>query len=208
VSTVASGAALPENKSLPIGLSVSIGLHVLLAAYLLVSFSHPQPLAPPADLSNAIAISMEPFRPKPPPKPPTPKPKTPEEVVTTTAPEPDTVVAEKPEDSSPPAPQEPATGTPSAASYASIVAGIIQRNKRYPREALLAETEGVVEAFFVVNRQGHVIGYRILKSSGQRVLDQEVVRLLRHVSFPPIPNDGGDPERREFSLPIAFRIRE
>lgn len=205
-----NAVAVPRPNSLPIGVAVSIGLHLLLGAYVLISFSRPQPLAPPMDLSKAIAISMEPFRPEPPPEPPKPKPKpqTPKDVVTTTAPEPDASVAAEPEDSTPPPPQEASMGTPSAASYASIVAGILQRNKRYPKEALVNDIQGVVEAYFVINRQGHVIGYRIERASGERLLDQEVVRLLKYVKFPPIPADGGDPERREFSLPITFRIAD
>lgn len=205
-----AAAVLSRNRSLTTGMAVSIGIHVLLAAYVMISFSHPQPLAPPVDLGKAIAISMEPFRPEPPPEPPKPKPKpqTPRDVVTTTAPEPDASVAAEPAEPSPPAPQQPSMGTPTAPSYASIVAGILQRNKRYPKNALMNGIEGVVEAYFVINHQGHVIGYRIEKSSGERQLDQEVVRLLKFVKFPPIPDDGGNPERREFSLPITFRIQD
>lgn len=188
-------------------MAVSIGIHVLIGAYIVISFSTPQPLAQPSDLSLALPISLEMFRPTPPPEPPKPvvKPDTPKDVVTSTAPEPDLEIAETPEESSPPV--EPATGAPSAPSYASLVAGILERNKRYPREALINETEGVVEAFFVINRLGRVIGYRIERGSGYSVLDSEVVRLLKYVRFPPFPDDGGDPERREFRLPITFKMR-
>lgn len=205
-------ATVGPRRSLNSGLLTSVGIHLLIAAYIVVSFSNPQPLGPPTDLSKAIPISMELFRPEPPPEPPKPvvKPKAPKDVVTTTAPEPDMEIAEEPDDAppSPPTPpQEPATGAPSAPSYASIVAGILQRSKRYPREALANDIQGVVEAFFVVNHQGHVIAYRIEQGSGEQLLDAEVLRLLKHVRFPPIPDDGGDPQRREFRLPIQFRIK-
>lgn len=204
-------AVAAPRGSFPKGIAVSIGIHVLIAAFIVISFSNPQPLEAPSDLSLAIPISMEMFRPTPPPEPPKPvvEPETPKDVVTTTAPEPEVEIAEAPAEPSPPSPpQEPATGAPSAPSYASLVAGILQRNKRYPREALQGEIEGVVEAYFVVNRQGHVIAYRIEQGSGFPVLDREVVRLLKYVRFPPIPDDGGDPQRREFRLPIEFRIQK
>ncbi|HUS25103.1 MAG TPA: energy transducer TonB [Candidatus Binatia bacterium] len=208
-------AALRRPDSLPTGVLVSIGIHVLVAVYIVVSFSNPQPLEPPVDLSKAIPISMEMFRPKPPPPPPEPpkvkpKPQTPKEVVRTTAPEAEVEVSEPPEEPTPPAePEQPTMSSQQAqASYASLVAGIIQRNKRYPRDALQDGDEGVVEAFFVVNHQGHVIAYRIEKSSGVSSLDQEIVRLLKRIAFPPIPDDGGDPQRREFRLPITFKIAQ
>ena len=195
-------------SSLPTGVLASIALHLLAVLFLVVTFSHPQSLAPPVDLSKAISISMEPFRPKPPPKPPKqpPKPQTPKNIVTSTAPEPDVQVAPAPAEPSPPAEPEQQAAAPSAASYASIIAGILQRNKRYPRDALLSNLEGVVRAYFVINHQGHVIGYRIDERSGIDSLDQEVISLLRRVRFPPIPDDGGDPQRREFNLPIEFKI--
>jgi protein TonB len=200
-------AALQRRPSIQIGLTASIVVHLLIVAWLAFNFRHPQDLAPPVDLSNAIAISMEPFRPKP-PEPPKekPKPQTPKDVVTTTAPEPDVSIATPPDTPSPPAEQEPSAGNPAEATYAAMVAAALQRAKQYPREALQGQIQGVVVAYFVVNHQGHVIGYRIEESSGQFVLDREVVRLLKYVRFPEIPNDGGDPERREFKLPLTFKI--
>lgn len=206
---MATAAAL--RGSFPRGVAASIGIHLLIGAYVVISFSNPQPLGEPSDLSLAIPISLEMFRPTPPPEPPKPivEPETPKDIVTTTAPEPEVEIAEAPEEPSPTPPSppvEPSTGAPSTPSYASLVAGILERNKHYPRAALVSETQGVVQAFFVVNRLGRVIGYRIDQGSGFPVLDQEVMRLLKYVRFPPFPDDGGDPERREFRLPITFRM--
>jgi protein TonB len=199
------------RDSLSKGMLASIGIHVLVGAYIVISFSNPQPLAPPSDLSLAIPISLEMFRPTPPPEPPKPivEPETPKDIVTTTAPEPEVEIAEAPEEPSPEPPTppvEPSTGAPSTPTYAQLVAGILERNKHYPREARASETQGVVAAFFVVNRLGRVIGYRIEQGSGFPILDQEVMRLLKTVRFPPFPDDGGDPDRREFSLPITFKM--
>jgi periplasmic protein TonB len=200
-------AAVRRISSLPTGIIASIGLHLLAVLFLVVTFTHPQSLAPPVDLANAISISMEPFRPKPPPKPPKepPKPQTPKNVIATTAPEPDVQVAAAPAEPSPPAEPEQATA-PGAPSYASIVAGILQRNKRYPRDALLSDQTGVVRVYFVINHQGRVIAFRIEEGSGIASLDDEARSLLRRVKFPPIPDDGGDAQRREFALPIVFSI--
>lgn len=204
--------AVALRGSFPRGVAASIGIHVLVAAYVMISFSKPQALEAPSDLSKAIPISLEMFRPTPPPEPPKPvvEPEAPRDVVTTTAPEPEAVIEEAPmEQPSPPSPPaEPAIGNPSTPTYASLVAGILERNKHYPTQAWRSGIQGVVEAFFVVNRQGRVIGYRIETGSGFPILDEEVVRLFRRVKFPPIPDDGGDPQRREFRLPITFRIEK
>ena len=93
------------------------------------------------------------------------------------------------------------------ASYASLVAGILERNKRYPRRALQNGEDGTVEAYFVVNRYGRIIGYRLDQRSGNPEIDAEVISLLKRVRFPPIPDDGGDPERREFTVPLSFRMK-
>lgn len=204
---MATAAAL--RGSFPRGVAASVGIHLLVVAYIVISFSNPQPLQPPSDLSNAIPISLEMLRPTAPPEPPRPEvePEAPKDVVTTTAPDPEAVIEEAPEEPAPPSPSaEPLVGTPSPPTYASLVAGILERNKRYPRDAWKSGTEGVVEAYWVVNAQGRVIGYRIENSSGSVPLDQEVVSLLKRVRFPPIPDDGGNPQRREFRLPIIFRI--
>ena len=199
--------AAHQNRSLPTGLAVSVALHALIIAFIAITFSHPQPLAPPSDLSNAIPISMEMYRPTPPPEPPKPvKPKTPKNVVTSEAPDAEMQASETPAEPSPPQQSQPAApGTP---SYASLVAGILQRNKRYPREALLNEQTGTVLTYFVINHQGHVIAYRIEQRSGVLLLDQEVLSLLKRVNFPPIPDDGGNPERREFTVPVVFNLSE
>lgn len=201
--------ALATRNPLSTGMVVSILVHVFGVAWILFELARPQPLVSPVDLANAVPISMEMFKPPSPPKV-EPKPQTPKEIVTTKAPDPDVQVEEAPVDPAPAEPQpSPAQAAPGTPSYASLVAGIIQRNKRYPRDALRDGIEGVVGVYFVINRQGTVIGYRIEESSGQRILDDEIVRMLKRVRFPPIPqDDGGDPERREFSLPIRFRIAE
>lgn len=196
--------------SFPRGVAASVGIHVLIAAFIVISFSNPKPLEAPSDLSKAIPISLEMFRPVPPPEPPKPivEPEAPKDVVTTTAPEPEAEIEEAPAEPSPPSPPEPSLGNPSPPSYASLVAGILERSKRYPKDALRNGIMGVVDAFFVVNAQGHVIAYRIEKGSGSKDLDYEVVRLLKFVRFPPIPDDGGDPQRREFRFPITFNIKD
>jgi protein TonB len=206
VATVAA-----NRDSFPRGVAASVAIHLVAAAYVVISFSNPQALQPPSDLSKAIPISLEMFRPTPPPEPPKPivEPEAPKDVVTTTAPEPEAEIEEAPAEPSETAPPpEPSLGNPSPPTYASLVAGILERSKRYPKDALHDGVEGVVDAYFVVNKQGHVIAYRIEKGSGSKDLDYEVVRLLKFVRFPPIPDDGGDPQRREFRFPITFNIKD
>jgi TonB family protein len=66
-------------------------------------------------------------------------------------------------------------------------------------------TEGVVTVYFMINKQGTVLGYNIVKSSGSDVLDHEVIRLIHRVRFPPFPK-GDNTERKEFTEVIEFKL--
>jgi protein TonB len=62
----------------------------------------------------------------------------------------------------------------------------MQRFKRYPASARGAS--GTVVVRFELSRTGDVIGSAVTKSSGNAVLDQEALNLLRRASpFPPFP---------------------
>jgi periplasmic protein TonB len=71
-------------------------------------------------------------------------------------------------------------------AYNALVFGHLQRFKRYPSSARGAQ--GTVVVRFVLNRAGAVIESAVTKSSGNDVLDREVLEILRRASpFPPFP---------------------
>jgi periplasmic protein TonB len=90
----------------------------------------------------------------------------------------------------------------SARAYNALVFGHMQRFKRYPASARGAS--GTVLVRFELNRAGGVIGSAVTKSSGNAVLDQEALDLLRRASpFPPFP--AAKPgEKDSYIAPVNF----
>jgi protein TonB len=67
--------------------------------------------------------------------------------------------------------------------------------------------EGVVQLRFVVDRTGKVLSYQIAESSGHRLLDEEVERMIaRAQPLPAIPADMNQ-DRLELVLPVSFNLR-
>ena len=90
----------------------------------------------------------------------------------------------------------------SANAYNALVFGHMQRFKRYPASARGAS--GTVVVRFELNRTGDVIGSAVTKSSGNAVLDQEALNILRRASpFPPFP--AAKPgEQDSYIAPVNF----
>jgi periplasmic protein TonB len=197
----------------PLGIEISIGLHVLVVLIIWGSLHfHPGAMAlPPVNnpFDHAIAVSLTPA-PKPQPKPQTPPtphvPKPQPPAVETQATQSQDVVP--PPAVKPTPPQPPQTEQDQAQvnpDYAQMVEQILNENKRYPREAVLAGTEGEVVLYFVINNQGTVLAFHVDKSSGSDVLDHEVTRLIHSVRFPPFP-PGDKSARKELTVPIEFKL--
>jgi periplasmic protein TonB len=97
-----------------------------------------------------------------------------------------------------------ATQVPSASALRwqrSLVAHL-ERSKRYPREA--AGQTGVARLAFSIDRQGHLLGSRILKSSGSAILDAETMALVRRAErFPAPPHDVAE-DQLSFVVPIRY----
>lgn len=143
--------------------------------------------------------------PAPPPKPPEKQveeaaQQDPVEASTAAAPPAGAAFAEKP--AAPSAGR--ASRVPSAVTMRwqrSLVAHL-ERLKRYPREA--AGQSGVARLAFSIDRQGHLLGSRILKSSGSALLDAETLALVRRAEpFPAPPQDVAD-DQLSFVVPIRY----
>ena len=87
------------------------------------------------------------------------------------------------------------------------ILALLERNKRYPEAAQSRRQEGVAQVFFSIDRQGHVINSRLVRSSGASTLDDEALALLRRAEpFPPPPPElpGG---RVDLTVPIRFNLK-
>ncbi len=134
-------------------------------------------------------------------------------------PEPPKPVEEQPPPAPAPPPNQaaiptaPAQGRPNASTSNAVprwqnqVAGILERNKRYPSEARNRHQQGVARLAFSIDRQGHVVSSRIVASSGSSALDQETLDLVQRAQpFPPPPPELPGAEV-SLTVPVRFNIR-
>src|ERR1700743_114256 len=86
-------------------------------------------------------------------------------------------------------------------------AKFLQRNMRYPQQAIEAKAEGKVFLSFVVEKDGHISDIVVERGVGHG-LDEEAVRVLKSAPAwkPGIQN--GHPVRVKFTMPITFQLND
>ena len=104
-------------------------------------------------------------------------------------------VQEKKPTSSPPADQ--------MSRYFALVKVIIESEKRYPEEAKRRGEEGTVVVSFTIDESGNPVNVRLASSSGSPSIDNETLRLIRSLKFPP-PPDGKPVNLR---VEIEYQLR-
>jgi protein TonB len=72
--------------------------------------------------------------------------------------------------------------------YFALVKGIIESKKRYPEEAKRRGEEGIVVVSFTIDESGNPVNVRLASSSGSSSIDNETLRLIRSLKFPPPPD--------------------
>lgn len=96
-------------------------------------------------------------------------------------------------------------GVPGAsADYLAALRAWLEKHKRYPRRARRLRQEGTALLYFVMNRRGEVLEYRIRESSGHEALDEEVAAMIERAQpLPGIPEDLRQ-GRLELVVPVQF----
>ena len=92
-------------------------------------------------------------------------------------------------------------------SYKAIISAILQKYKEYPPEALKRKQEGTVMVVFTIKNNGNLANYEITESSGFKLLDKAVEKMLeRAAPLPPFPDDI---KRQSMTLllPVDFYIK-
>ncbi|MEX2630217.1 MAG: TonB family protein [Tistlia sp.] len=106
------------------------------------------------------------------------------------------------------APSQSGGGLPGAsADYLSLLQAWLEKHKEYPRHAQSRRQEGTVMLHFVMDRQGHVLEYRIQRSSGHGLLDREVEEMIRRADPLPRMPDEMSEARLELVIPVQFLLR-
>jgi protein TonB len=105
-------------------------------------------------------------------------------------------------------PQAPSTGSAARRaalmSWQGLVMAQLQRSKRYPANARANHEEGVVTLAFTVDRGGHVLARKIVKSSGSPVLDEEVLAMVERAA--PLPAFPPAITKNTISLTVPIRF--
>jgi len=93
------------------------------------------------------------------------------------------------------------------ADYLARLQAWLERHKEYPRGAQRRRQEGAALLYFVMDRDGRVIQYRLQRSSGHDALDQAVIAMIERAQpLPKIPKDMGR-NRLELVVPVQFFLR-
>jgi protein TonB len=91
--------------------------------------------------------------------------------------------------------------------YMAILQSWLEKHKEYPRGARLRRMEGTTLLYFVMDRDGRVLDFRIERSSGYEILDHEVEEMIRRAQpLPPMP-DSMKQARLELVVPVQFLLR-
>ncbi len=91
--------------------------------------------------------------------------------------------------------------------YVSELRAFLERNKRYPSQALTLGQEGTVKIRFQILEDGTLTEATVAQTSGSSILDQAAMKLVRGlVRFKPIP-EGLVERSLSLIVPIEYRIQ-
>ena len=105
-----------------------------------------------------------------------------------------------------PAPPDSPPGQPAISrEWQSALGAWLRANKSYPEEAQRRGDVGRAVVRFTVRRDGQVIDFHLVATTGSSVLDAAVDRLLRGAKLPPFPS-GMDGEQVTVTLQIRYAL--
>jgi protein TonB len=101
----------------------------------------------------------------------------------------------------------PATvpGPDPAANYSALISAWLESHKHYPESARQRGEQGGVKLRFRVDRFGHVLGYRLLESTGYADLDAGIDQMMRGAQLPPFPA-GMTASQIEVQVKLRFNL--
>lgn len=96
-------------------------------------------------------------------------------------------------------------GNAAASAYRAKVAAQLKRKRFYPSAARRDRLTGTTTVSFTLNGAGKVTAARVVRSSGERILDEAAVEMVRRASpYPPIPPGLG--ATITIQAPIGFEL--
>lgn len=93
--------------------------------------------------------------------------------------------------------------------WESLVLAHLNKYKKYPKKAVLKRQEGVIVVKITLNKNGNVLKVELSKPSKFKVLNDEVLALVKRANPIPKPDLGlFSGESLTIRIPIKFNIRE
>jgi protein TonB len=150
---------------------------------------------PPAPITPEVPL---------PPKPPPPKRLPP---VRPAAPRTTPVDPAPPVQASPASPAQAAPSAAAVATWQSRLLAHLTRFKRYPPTAQMRREQGVALLRFRMTPAGQVVSFKLERSSGHALLDQETLDLIQRAQpLPALPNDMPQ-QPIELVVPLRYELR-
>lgn len=88
-------------------------------------------------------------------------------------------------------------------AWMKAIAKKIAKKQKYPRSALAREIEGRARVRITIAADGVITAHEIIQSTGQKILDREIPKLIKRLSpLPATPNG----KERSIVLPINWRL--
>jgi protein TonB len=98
--------------------------------------------------------------------------------------------------------QVPRPTSTAVTNWQRLIVAQLERFKRYPPQA--QGKVGEARLAFRVDRSGHVLTSRIVRSSGSDALDQEALALVKRAAPLPLPPAGIPDDQLSFVVPIRY----
>ncbi len=91
--------------------------------------------------------------------------------------------------------------------YLTRLQSWLERHKQYPTAAQRRRQQGTAMLYFVMDRDGRVLDYRIQQSTGHQLLDREIADMIQRAQpLPPMP-EAMTQARLEVVVPVQFSLR-
>ena len=92
-------------------------------------------------------------------------------------------------------------------SYSTTVTKAISKQKRYPRIAQMRGWQGEIIAILEIGGQGNLINSKIEKTSGFKILDKEVIAMIKRATPLPAPPMELKSKILKINVPISFKLQ-
>ena len=89
-------------------------------------------------------------------------------------------------------------------SWKQAVVKTVAKKQKYPRAALAREVEGKAKVRLTVLADGTISAHEVVQATGERVLDNEIPRLVKRLN--PLPSLPAGRDEVSFVLPLDWSL--